>query len=281
MQEIRTQYDIITHPDIQHFMPYQHILALMECGTTHNSRDYYLARENCSYAILFYCDDGQGEIIHQEKSLYFAKGDTVIMPAGTSHILISHPDDPFIAKWINVSGNAVDNLLNTYGVFAPTVFTGVDTRGLIQSYHTTLTSSLDPKEVVSSTILLLTAIVHACILPTLPESHSQNQLAQMIKACIDHHMQDSDLSVSKVADMLSMPLSKLTKVFQQAYGIGPHTYITHQRIDNSKFLLRSTTLPIKTIAEAMGFSDSNYFFYFFKKHTGISPAKFRKYQEQE
>ena len=202
------------------------------------------------------------------------------MPAGTSHILVSHPERPFIAKWINVSGNAVDNLLNTYGIFAPAVFTGVDTQGLIESYHSTLSSSLEPQEVVSSSVLLLTAIVHACVLPTLPQADAQNRVAQMIKTCIDHHIQDHDLSVSKVADMLSMPLFKVTKVFQQAYGIGPHTYITHKRINNSKLLLRSTTLPIKTIAETMGFTDSTYFFHFFKKHTGVSPSKFRKCEGQ-
>ena len=281
VRKTHEQYDIVTHPDIQHFMAYQHIITLMEFGTTFDSKNYYLARKKCPYTIFFYCETGQGEIIYQDKRLSFTKGDTVIMPAGTSHILISHPDNPFIAKWINVSGNAIDSIMNTYGIFMPTVFTGINTKGLIESYHTTLASFLDAQEVVSNTILLLTALVHTCVLPTLQSIDEQSGLAQVIKTCIDHHMQDSDLSVSKIADILSLPLSKITKVFQRAFGIGPHVYITHQKISNSKLLLQSTDLPIKTIAETMGFSDSNYFFYFFKKNTGMSPGMFRRLKNRE
>lgn len=281
IKKIREQYDLVTHPDIQNFMPYQHIISLLEFGTTYDSKGYYLARENCPYAILFYCESGQGKIIHQETSIDFTKGDTVIMPAGTSHILISHPQDPFIAKWIDVSGNAVNSIMTTYGIFAPAVFTGVDTDGLIESYHQTITSSLPPWEVVSSIILMLTAIVHTCTLPTLKVPQSQGQLAHMIKTYIDHHMQDKDLSVSKIADRLSLSLSKTTKIFQKTFGIGPHSYIIQQKINNSKLLLRSTDLPIKTIAEAMGFSDSNYFFYFFKKNAGVTPAAFRRMEHQK
>lgn len=281
IKEIRTQYDWVTYPDMQRFMAYQHMITLMEFGTTHNSSGYYLAREKCPYAIFFYCDEGQGEIIFGGKSLYFSKGDTVIIPAETSHILISHPEHPFIAKWIDVSGNAVDTIVHTYGIFTPTVFEGVDTKGFIESYHTILRSSLEAKDIVSNTILLLTAVIHACVLIQTPQSDPQDQLARVIKTCIDHHMQDADLSVSKVADILHLPISKVTKVFQRTFGIGPHDYITRQKISNCKLLLRSTDLPISTIAETMGFSDSNYFFYFFKKNTGVSPGTFRKMEKQK
>ncbi len=280
-KKVRAQYDIITQPDIQNFMAFQHIISLMEVGITYDSKDYYLAREKCPYAIFFYCKTGQGDIIYQGNHIPFSKGDTVILPAGTSHILVSHPENPFIAKWINVSGNAVDTIVNTYGIFTPMVFLGVNTEGLIESYHTALSSALEPKEIVSNTILLLTAIVHTCVLPTLQASDSQSRLAQAIKACIDHHMQDPDLSVSKIADILSMPLSKITKVFQRKYGIGPHAYITQQKINNSRLLLQSTNLPIKAIAASMGFSDSNYFIYFFKKNTGVSPGAFRKTEKSK
>jgi AraC-like DNA-binding protein len=46
-------------------------------------------------------------------------------------------------------------------------------------------------------------------------------------------------------------------------------------------MLRSTDLSIAEIAAAMGFSDSNYFFYFFKKHAGVSPGVFRRQSRRE
>ncbi len=277
MQKLRSEYDNISIPDIQSFITYQHIISFLEFGTTHNSKGYYLARENCRYAILFYCNKGRGKIIYEDTTLPFEAGDTVIMPPGTSHILISDKEEPFLAKWINVSGSAVENLLSTYSVFGPTVFKGVDTAGIIQSYHTTLSATMDPWEVISNAILLLTGLVHSCVLPPLQEATPDHSVAEIIKSCIDLHMQDTDLSVTKVSQILKLPLPTVTKAFKKEYGIGPHTYISRQRIQNSKLLLRSTDLSVREIAETMGFSDSNYFFYFFKKSTGMSPAQFRKH----
>jgi hypothetical protein len=204
VKTIRTQHDIIHYPDVQNFTAYQHIISLLEFGHTHDSKGYYLSRETCPYAVFFYCGTGSGKIIYQGKNMYFTKGDTIILPAGTSHILISDPDDPFLVKWINASGPAVDNLMNTYDIFAPTVYPQVDTSGLITSYHASIESSLDAKEIISNTILLLTAIVHTCALPDASSISQKSSLAQMIKTCIDHHIQDSDLSVSKIADMLEI-----------------------------------------------------------------------------
>ena len=276
MAAVRTDYDLITFPDIKTYMPYQSVIALMEYGTTYQSQDYYLAREKCPYAVFFYCDGGQGEIVFHGKHIPFSAGGTVILPAGTSHVLVSDPVHPFTAQWTNVGGAAVETLTGTYGVLTPAFFAGVDTRAVIAAYHAALNAGGDAGETVSRAILLLTELIHACTLPQMAGASSTSELAQAIKTCIDNHMRETDLSVSRVADMLGLPMSKVTRVFQRAFGVGPHAYITRQKLNNCKLLLRSTSLPIHTIADRMGFADSSYFYAFFKKNTGLSPGEFRR-----
>ena len=52
-------------------------------------------------------------------------------------------------------------------------------------------------------------------------------------------------------------------------------YLTHFRIAKAKQLLLNTSIPIPEIADKIGIKDHYYFIKVFKKHTGITPVKFR------
>ncbi|MGI6264997.1 MAG: AraC family transcriptional regulator [Acutalibacteraceae bacterium] len=274
--QIHTDYDNITRLNNRDFLAFQSILNLMESGATHQSRGYYLAREKCPYAVFFYCFQGGGKLLYNNETYSFSSGDTVILPAGTSHILSSDPDDPFLTYWINVRGSGVDGLLDTYGIVEPTVFYHTDTGTLIQGYRHMLNADMPAMEIISNALLQLTAIVHACVLPSAQERYTTNHLALAIKTGLDNHLPDPDLSITAIAKSLGITASKASKIFTAVYGIGPKEYVTRQRISNSRLLLRSTNLSIKQIASSMGFTDSNYFSWYFKKNTGQSPREFRK-----
>jgi transcriptional regulator GlxA family with amidase domain len=48
------------------------------------------------------------------------------------------------------------------------------------------------------------------------------------------------------------------------------------RIEMAARMLRDPELTIQQVAEAMSFSDQSSFGKFFKKHTGLSPLKYRQ-----
>ena len=52
-------------------------------------------------------------------------------------------------------------------------------------------------------------------------------------------------------------------------------YLTEFRIKKAKILLLTTNLPIPEVAEKVGIKDHYYFNKVFKKHTGITPVKFK------
>ena len=56
----------------------------------------------------------------------------------------------------------------------------------------------------------------------------------------------------------------------------PNEYINRLRINQAKELLTNTDMSVFEIAEAVGFSDQNYFGRVFKKQTGTSPKKYIK-----
>ena len=64
-------------------------------------------------------------------------------------------------------------------------------------------------------------------------------------------------------------------VFKQEMGRSIIDYLLEKRIDEAKKLLIEGTVPLRQIAEAVGFPDYNYFARTFKKRTGYTPIQYR------
>lgn len=60
----------------------------------------------------------------------------------------------------------------------------------------------------------------------------------------------------------------------------PKQLIDEQLIAELKSLLRFTDLPVSEIAEKLKFPDQSYLSRYFKKHTGVSPRKFKKFKTE-
>ena len=80
-----------------------------------------------------------------------------------------------------------------------------------------------------------------------------------------------------LARMFAVSRSKLDRDFKQAVGMTVHEFSDICRLNYAKMLLRNKgEMSVARISEACGFRNETYFFAFFKKHTGKSPAEFRR-----
>lgn len=101
-------------------------------------------------------------------------------------------------------------------------------------------------------------------------------LAQKAKDYIDKNFRCSDLSVETLCEYLHISPSHFSCIFKKIHGINFINYLTDKRIEEAIFLLKTTDYKTKVISEMVGYPESNYFSYVFKKCTDISPANFRK-----
>ena len=85
-----------------------------------------------------------------------------------------------------------------------------------------------------------------------------------------------DINVSDIAEHFAVSRSKLERDFKSVIGEAPKAFLESCRLGEAKNLLMTTSLPISEIAAKSGFASENYFFRFFKNHTGISPLRYRK-----
>jgi two-component system response regulator YesN len=74
--------------------------------------------------------------------------------------------------------------------------------------------------------------------------------------------------------------SYFSSIFSQEKGITFIEFLTNVRIEKAKELLRSTTLRSSEISQAVGYKDSHYFSYLFKKETGLTPREYRTGKEE-
>jgi AraC family transcriptional regulator, transcriptional activator of pobA len=70
--------------------------------------------------------------------------------------------------------------------------------------------------------------------------------------------------------------SYLNNVIKSKTGKAMSVWIAEKTISEAKSLLQDATVPVKAIAYRLGFGESTHFSAFFKKHTKVSPADYRK-----
>ena len=82
------------------------------------------------------------------------------------------------------------------------------------------------------------------------------------------------ITLEETAEILNITPEYLSMLFKREMGMNFSVFLKKFRISHAKRLLRGTDMKVYEVAEACGYSNSNYFTRVFKEETGISPAEF-------
>lgn len=69
--------------------------------------------------------------------------------------------------------------------------------------------------------------------------------------------------------------NRLNELFVKETSMTAMNYLTRMRINLAQIMLADTEISIAEISLRVGFEDANYFGKVFKKHTGVTPTKYR------
>ncbi len=86
----------------------------------------------------------------------------------------------------------------------------------------------------------------------------------------------ADVGLPDLARHMGISESHCSREFSRAVGAGFREYLRDMRIAAAKRLLATTTLPVREVAETVGFHDANYFSRVFSATQGVSPRSFRR-----
>lgn len=85
---------------------------------------------------------------------------------------------------------------------------------------------------------------------------------------------EKDLSLKKIAEQFHLNPSYISQLIRSETGLTYTQYLTELRITKAKELLRTSSLTLAEISEAVGFNDYFYFIKKFKKEVGVTPGKY-------
>ena len=87
---------------------------------------------------------------------------------------------------------------------------------------------------------------------------------------------NQEKNISQIAELCHVSPSYFRKLFKKYSGMSPIEYQIRVKLSHAKQLLRTNTMSIAEVSDALGFFDAAYFCKVFKKHTGVSPKEYAK-----
>lgn len=132
-----------------------------------------------------------------------------------------------------------------------------------------LQRSLDLKDLLSLIVSLI-GQSRACL-----SSKKTSELLMMTaQNYIQRHLGD-DFGIEELADHLGISTSYFCLLFKNHFGETFVEYLTKQRIELAKCLLRESERSIAQIGSEIGYQERRYFTKVFQKYTGMTPSDYR------
>lgn len=120
------------------------------------------------------------------------------------------------------------------------------------------------------------SIVQESNVVTMKEYNHAYLYQRIVKAkmYIDQHAIEN-IDLDNIANTACFSKSHFIRLFRKGYGSTPHLYLIKKRIAIAKLQLEDQH-PVREVCWKVGFESTTYFSAVFRKHTGITPAIFRR-----
>jgi len=107
-----------------------------------------------------------------------------------------------------------------------------------------------------------------------PRSHDDRAIADCQVWIADHYAAPNP--VSRMVKRAGLPERSFKRRFRAATGFTPVAYVQTLRMEEAKQQLETTDQPTDQVGAAVGYEDPAFFRRLFKRHTGITPARYRQ-----
>jgi AraC-like DNA-binding protein len=112
-----------------------------------------------------------------------------------------------------------------------------------------------------------------------PERHVRGGLAawqqQAVVRHIDEHLAEQ-VPLATIAELVRLSPFHFSRAFKQSFGVPPHRFHSHRRIERAKALLADRDMSVTRVGVVLGFSSSSSFTMAFRKVAGMTPSEYRR-----
>ena len=235
------------------------------------------------YAVV-YITHGQGEFDSQVTGLRpIEPGDALLLFPGVWHRYRPRKDTGWGSYWIHFEGDTADRLRAT-GAMQPqraVLRIGLD-ETILQAFKTVLDVLRSESAGFAQIAGARTTEILARVLGMAGAERSVPRLQAIIRRARSMLEEDPG-SLPHVDEMIrSFDVSRthFFRVFKEQTGQSPYKYHLQLTIRRASEMLRDSTMSVKSIALALGFSNPYHFSKLFKLKTGSSPSDYRQHWQR-
>lgn len=245
------------------------------------------------YELLF-CRGGSLQYLLGTQRYRLQRGDIVYIPPGTSHrpLLLDKLVEPYTryVLWASPAFAEMlhgafpqEELLPAEAFLLRTAATpwqetlGALFRTGVQENYTRAPGW--EAAVLGNTIRLLVQMARARAGEhALRPQAERQELLDALLVYIENHLQDR-ITLADTARRFLVSESSVNQLFRKRMKVSFYRFVTQRRLIAAKVLLQDG-LPAEQISARVGFGDYSSFYRAFKREYGISPAEYRRLQEQ-
>jgi AraC-like DNA-binding protein len=245
-----------------------------------------------SFYEVCYAFAGRGTFRIDQDDLPVQAGDVFVARPGQPHEIVSAADDPLgIYFW-------------SYTLIPPASRAHGEIGELLRRFRGG-TDAVNPAPAMERTLVLMTEEVttrapgYATVLqgllakllvdtaravtampePSAAENARAVDNASLLARDIQRYLQDNyarDIAMRDIAAQVHLSERHTRRLFQQVTGRSIKSYLTQVRLQVAAQSLLDPQLSVTDVAHACGYQDVRYFVTLFRKHTGLTPAAYRR-----
>jgi AraC-like DNA-binding protein/mannose-6-phosphate isomerase-like protein (cupin superfamily) len=108
------------------------------------------------------------------------------------------------------------------------------------------------------------------------QGSAEPRVVRVVRDVIEDCYADArETSLRVLAERAGVSPFRVIRAFRAAMGVSPHHYLIQVRVERARRLLAEGIVPSMTALET-GFTDQSHLTHHFRKHVGITPAKYQR-----
>ena len=231
--------------------------------------------------IVIYCINGYGVSQINQKIYHISSGDFFIIPAYTPFSYQADILKPWSICWFFFKGDAIEEIADLF-IKSAQAHKGFlpyneERIKLFNRIYQNLERGYGNENLTMMNMCLLN-LISSFVLVTATSSIKEDKSQNLINSSIQFMKERSEqnISLSEIAENVSMSVSHFSLVFKKKTGTSPVNYYNTIKMQKACEYLKFTDVLVKEIAFKLGILDPQYFSRLFTKTIGMSPNKYRK-----
>ena len=253
-------------------------LLVTDCGYFPEARAHGIYRKTgIAQAIVMVCVRGRGWCRIGDALHSVHAGQVLVIPPGVSHSYGAEQDDPWTLWWLHLAGEDLAELLGTAQMTGQQPVRTLSDSFRIVALIEEIVTSIGRDSSNASLLAASGAAWHLmALLSADPHARgSRMDIIDQAKEYLRNHL-DSRISVEELAVIASLSVSHFAALFRQHVGMPALQYQTQLRMARARELLDTSDLPVRAVAEHVGYVDAFYFSRQFKSIHRVTPMQYRR-----